>query len=152
MGRTRMKGVAVRVPVEYQRPLKELVSELQFNSVDKDLTEENFQETRVIAPEVDLEVIHFNREMLSKEVLEEFEKSGLRPANLPEALAFARVCPNEQQKYSIAVLGSRTASDKRICSRVAVLWGNQDRRELRLDWYDGAWHEFYRFLAAKKAH
>lgn len=55
---------------------------------------------------VNIELVHFERSMTRKEVLEVFEQCDLRPANYRELLAFGAQYPDVQRAYFILALGS----------------------------------------------
>ena len=87
--------------------------------------------------------------MGSDEVLKKLEKLGLRPATLPELLAFGATYPNKQRKFPIVALGSvwRYWEGYRF---VPYLWENGARRDLGLGWLERGWDAYYRFAAVRK--
>lgn len=100
--------------------------------------------------EVAFEYIHMDRKASTDEVLAEMDRKGLRPALYEELLGFAEKYPDEQRKFPIVALGSKTrvGGDR----GVAFLCGFGDGRSLDLHWLGlgSDWRSDYRFLAVRK--
>ncbi len=81
------------------------------------------------------------------EVLAEMKNRGLRPATLPELLAFGAQFPDEQRKYPIVALGSAWKYFEG-CNFVPALVGQDNERRLSLYFDDcfTKWNSAYRFL------
>ncbi len=129
--------------------LVELIKDCRFDYVNLDITEKNFPITNRPSGEVEMKVFHFNQVIGSDEAIREMEKEGYRPAELPEALAYAKANPDEQRKHPIVILGSvwRDFDGDRVVPCLDEWDGD---RELRLPWYDRRWHGDCRFLAVRK--
>ncbi|MDP3999764.1 MAG: hypothetical protein Q8P76_04240 [bacterium] len=140
----------IRLLVDYTRPLANMLKEDgQFDWVHSDITEKNFPITKRPNGEADLKMFHFNRDISSDQVIQEMNKEGYRPAELPEGLAHAKANPDEQRKYPIVILGSvwRDFLGRRF---VPYRCSDSDERGLYLNWFDREWLEGYRFLAVRK--
>jgi hypothetical protein len=142
--------VAFKVTVDYGKSLAEMISAGRYDWTNQDITAEHFPTEGKGTVEVELQYVHLNRSATTAQVLAEMEKLGLRPATLPELLAFGAANPEEQRKYWIVALGSSWVDgDDR---GVPVLSGDDARRSLNLGW-DGpqsGWGGDRRFLAARK--
>lgn len=141
--------------VDYSRSLEDMITAGQYTWVNDDITEKHFPIPKppVGLPtkaEIKLELIHFNKVMTSDKVLAELKKQGLRPATLPELLAFGEKYPEKQREFTIVALCSvwRSFDGGR---RVPCLWGGSDWRRLSLSWGDDDWHDYYRFLAVRES-
>lgn len=97
---------AVRLLVDYRRPLADMIKDCRFADVHSKITEEHFSIKLRPNREVEMRLFHFKRSVGTAEAILEMEELGYRPAELPELLAFARAYPNEQRKYPIICLGS----------------------------------------------
>ena len=75
---------------------------------------------------------------------------GLRPANLPELLAFGAKYPKKQREFPIVALGSvwRYWCGSRS---VACLWSVGSLRFLFLYWLEFGGDAIYRFAAVRKS-
>ena len=84
----------------------------------------------------------------SDEVEEMMEAEGYRPATIAELLAYARVLPNKQRKFSIVALCSIQIGNRHD---VASLQAEGKLRTLRKYWYGAMWGKGldYRFLGVK---
>ena len=100
---------------------------------------------------VDLEIVlvHFNRDISSEDALKEMDALGLRPAKIEEPLAFGETHPDIQREFPIIALGSvwRGRNGDR---GVPFLVGWGGRRGLRLDWFEVGWIGRCRFAAVRK--
>ena len=64
--------------------------------------------------EVKMELVHLKGNEKFDDVLKELDRRGLRPANIPELLAFGAKYPEEQVKYPIIALGPFWTNNKQI--------------------------------------
>ncbi len=142
------KGVT-RLFVDYTRSLAEMLKDGRFDSVNSDITEKHFPITKRPNGKVEMKMFHFNRPISSEQAIQEMDKEGYRPAELPEGLAYVQANPDEQRKYPIILLGSVWLhwSGRRS---VPCLDRWSDERRLDLVWFELGWHECYRFLAVRK--
>ena len=96
------------------------------------ITSNNFPITKRGTDKVLVELIQFDRDMGSADVIRELDTMGLRPADLPELLAFGANYPEKQREFPITLLGSvwHTADGD---DRVVCLFTRPTGRSLRLD-------------------
>ncbi len=145
-----------RVFVSYTQPLSDLIKSAEFNWVNSDITEKHFPINQRPNGAVEMKVftvqdlVGATRSVTSKEVIQEMDNRGYRPAELPELLAFAMTNPDEQRKYPIVSLGS-IWQDWLGDQGVPYLWGGGFGRSLYLGWFDDGWDSRYRFLAVRKS-
>ena len=127
--------------------LEQLIKSLNFYYVNSNI--ENSFEYEKSRGEVEL--INFNKNISSEEVLIELDKQGLIPANLTELLEFAKNKPKEafNSDYLVAALGS--VADVGGRRQVPYLDGWGGERGLRLGWFDGDWDGDCRFAAVRKS-
>jgi hypothetical protein len=93
------------------------------------------------------ELVHFDRDMSTENVLIELKSRGLRPATLDELLAYARKYPDKQKEFPIVALGVSYIWDG--CHDLPCLDWDGDGRGMSLDWGGSDWNSCYRFLAVR---
>jgi hypothetical protein len=94
------------VVVNYNRTIEQLVKAGKYDWSNPDITSKNFPSNKKGNAQVSIQLVHFDRTMTSDEVLKELDKQGLRPATLPELLAFGAKYPDKQREFPIVALGS----------------------------------------------
>ncbi|MBI1852361.1 MAG: hypothetical protein HYR85_18630 [Planctomycetes bacterium] len=132
--------------VDYRQSLKMMIKAGRYDYINSDITSRHFP----VAPgpaEVTIELVRFDRVMSTDAVLAELEKRGVRPATLPELLAFGAKYPEKQREFSVVALASvwRPWRDLRSSP---CLWGDARERFLDLRWLDW-WGLPYRFAAVR---
>ncbi|MDP3999550.1 MAG: hypothetical protein Q8P76_03085 [bacterium] len=139
----------LRLAVDYSQSLSDTIKACEFDRINSDITEKHFPINKRPNGEVDTKMFHFNRPITSGQAIQEMDKEGYRPAELPELLAYAKNNPDEQRKYPIVALGSvwRFFDGGRD---VPFLFGVGDKRGLYLLWCGREWDEDSRFLAVRK--
>ncbi len=140
---------AIRLFVDYTRSLAEMLKDGRFDSVNPDITEKHFPITKRPNGKVEMKMFHFNRPISSEQAIQEMDKEGYRPAELPEGLAYVQANPDEQRKYPIVLLGSvwhYWYGDRHV--PYLGRWAGE--RYLGLGWFEFDWNECYRFLAVRK--
>lgn len=128
--------------------LKEMITAGEYDWVNPEITPERFPITGTGENKLKAEIIHFNCDMSSEDVVAKLDKVGLRPGSIEELLAFGATFPDMQRKFPIVALGSSARVDGR--RRVAFLYGGDSGRGLNLDYWGDGWGGFYRFLAFRK--
>jgi hypothetical protein len=145
-GRKTVNGYPMTV--DYRQSLQAMIQAGRYDWVNSDITEKHFP----ITPgpkDVSIELVHFDRVMSSDDVLSELDRRGLRPATLPELLAFGAKYPEKQREFPIVALASVWRSW--VGSRhVPCLWSDADGRYLGLGWLVCRWGAHYRFAAVRK--
>lgn len=143
-----------KVLVDYKTTkLEEL--KRQFDWVNDDFAKAKFEPidgcpgTSIEMREVEFVYVHLDRDASDADVLAEHERQGVRPATLPELLAFAAKYPDEQRKFPIVARGS--VALLRGYRHVAYLFCGGRGRRLCLYWFDDCdWGRRCRFLAVRK--
>lgn len=136
------------ITVNRRLSLAEMIAAGQYDLVHSDITAERFLITGTDESKLKAEIIHFNRNMSSDDVLAELDKMGLRPGTAEEALAFGATFPEMQRKFPIVALGSFL--EVRGTRAVLHLYGDEWKRGLALFVWEVEWLAFYCFLAFRK--
>ena len=137
------------VTVDYTQTLEQMIAAGRYDKQNRDITQEHFPLQGSGQIEVELHLVHLNRDASTDSVLAELDRRGLRPATLAELLAFGAKHPNLQKEFPIIALGSvwRHWGGSR---GVACLAGWGGERSLSLDWLGHDWGRCCRFLAVRK--
>ncbi|OHA52148.1 MAG: hypothetical protein A3A97_04530 [Candidatus Terrybacteria bacterium RIFCSPLOWO2_01_FULL_40_23] len=148
--------------VNYKQSLADMIAAVHCDWVDPFFDGYNLPIQDKDATEVAIQLIHFNKDMSSKNILDEFDKRGLRPATLPELLSFSVAYPGIAWQFPVVALGSvvqhahdiedglmfRPYEDGHL--DVPRLWNDFGNRCLRLRCFEGDWYGYYRFAAISK--
>lgn len=135
--------------VDYSQSLKEMIAAGKYGYANENITSSNFPFKGKGKIELEAQLVHFGKFMSSEAVLVELDKMGLRPATLPELLAFGATHSEEQRKYPVVALGSVWQSPSGYRG-VPALWVDGSGRYLGLSWFEYDWYEYDRFLAVRK--
>ncbi len=148
-GRFANNGVSYAVSVNYDLSVEDAVKAGKYDWMDDNITSKNFPSKRKGTAEAEIILVHFNRSMDPDDVIRELDKQGLRPAELPEGLAFGAMYPDIQREFPVVILGSvwRSSDGHRYC---ASLSRSPVQRVLYLYWFDYGWGSLYRFAALRK--
>lgn len=146
------------VAVDYSKTLVQMIQTGQYVRFDGEITAEHFPITGKGKEKVNLQLVHLNREVRSGEALSELNRRGLRPATLPELLAFGAKYPELQREFTILALGSVWAKPSDFQGvipvkdflSVAYLDEDDGNRCLSLRWYGNVWYAEVRYLAVSK--
>jgi hypothetical protein len=97
------------VSVDYTKDLREMIKDGNYDSIDKNITTSRFPFENTGRVDLQIILIYFNRYMSNENVLREMDMMvpPLRPATLPELLAFGRTYPDRQCYMNILALGSK---------------------------------------------
>lgn len=138
-----------RVTVNYDQSIEKAIKAGKYDWVNNDITSKSFPTKRSGEAEVDIELIHFNRDMNTDEVLAELDKRGLRPAELHELLKLGEKYPDLQREFPLVALGSiwQSSGGGRFCP---CLGGGGSVRYLYLNWIANRWDGGCRFAALRK--
>ena len=138
------------IMVDYSKTLYEMIAAGKYDWKNKNITTVNFPHDNTLGEvKVDVEYIHFDRYIFTKDALAEIDRRGFRPTTIHELLAFGAQYPEEQRKFPIIALGS-VWTDRDGYRFVGCLSGNGSGRFLRLNYVEGEWYDRYRFLAVRK--
>ncbi len=140
-----------QLTVDYSQSLEGMIKAGKYDWVNSNITRDNFPTNHHGMQTIEVELIHFGKELTTQEIEVELENQSLRPATLKELLAFGAKYPDKQREYSIVALGSGWVDP--IGRRyVPYLVQDGDVRDLNLSWDDPyfKWEGSYRFLAVSK--
>lgn len=137
------------VTVNYDLSVEEAVTAGEYQGVNSAITSKNFPSSYRGQAQLLIQLIRFDRRMTSENVLEELERESLRPAALPEFLAFGATYPEVQRKFSVVGLGS-VWCDRKGYRNVPCLYTASEGRYLDLHWWDDGWYSYSRFAAFRK--
>lgn len=139
------------VTIDYSQSIKQMIAAGRYGWNNSDIIEKNFPipSSKRGKEEVVIELVPLDRDMGSDEVLRKLNKMGLRPAELPELLAFGATYPGKQREFPIAALGS-TLQDREGFRYAVYLGEYSDERYLYLLYFGHRWDSFYRFVAVRK--
>lgn len=126
----------------------ELVRLGKYDWVNSDITDKRFPIEPHAPVSSTIELVEFDHDPDSEEVLVEFARRGLERPSYEDALAFGIAYPEEQRKHPVVFLhdpvqagGSRD---------VLVLHGDDRGRDLDLDWFGSRWLRYDVFAAVRK--
>lgn len=136
--------------VDYDTPFAEMVAAGHYDCVSPDITEEHF---RLGWGERDIEsfVVHLHRPASTDHVVNEMARHDLRPATMPELLAFGAQYADPQRGFPVLALGSIWDDPQNGYRRAVRILEHPGDRRLDLTWdHSSEWHQIYRFLAVQK--
>lgn len=137
------------VTVNYALSLEEMITAGRYDWKNDNITGKHFSVKGEGMADVEIQLVHFDCVMDSNEVIRELDKMGLRPATLPELLAFGAKFPEIQRQFPVVALGSvwrRLFGDR----FVPFLYGYGDGRDLNLHVFEDGWRGYCRFAAVRK--
>jgi hypothetical protein len=137
------------VTVNYDRTIEKMVTSGKYDWSNPNINSKRFPIGAKGRVEVNIELVHFNYPITSDEVLRNLDRQGLRPATLPEILAFGATYPEMQREFPIVALGS-VWRDQNGDRHVAYLCDYSGNRKVFLCWSGGRWHGLFRFAAVRK--
>jgi hypothetical protein len=137
------------VTVNYDLSVEDAVKAGKYDWKNDRIISKNFPSKRKGKVDAEIILVKFAKDMESEAILLELDKQGLRPAELPELLAFGEKYPEVQREFPIVALGSvwRGAGGVRC---VPCLDRDSDERGLYLLWFDVGWGSGCRFAALRK--
>jgi len=148
-GRFAVNSDIYAISANYDLSVEKAVKAGKYDWSNSDITTKHFPSSRKGAAELEITLVHFDREIDSDEAIRELDKMGLRPVELPELLALGAKYPDVQREFPVIALGSvwQYPLDYRF---VPYLSESSGRRGLGLDWFGHRWHRRCRFAAVRK--
>lgn len=147
-----------RVVVDYSQTLEEMIAAGRYELVSTHGEEMDFGDFHVRCSkcdveEVTIEIIRLDRrgQISPEDALSELELMSLRPATLPELLAFGAKYPKKQRKITISAIFGPTQPMKNFF--VAALEGRSLDGWRKLSFiyqWDGTWCSHCRLAAVRK--
>jgi len=131
------------------RATEELVQAGKYNWVDENITNQNLPMRPRPNGEVVIELLEFDHDVSSEEVIKGAQKRGLERPSYEDALFFGEQHPEEQRKRPIVFLHEPWQSP-RGGRNVLVLYGDSSGRSLSLDCFGGRWRRRYVFVFVRK--
>ena len=113
----------------------------------KDVNSENFPTNQKGVANIIVELIHFNYEISTENVLKEFSKMSYRPAEFHELIALDKKYPRIGCRFPVVALGS-IWDRKRYCDLVPCL--NKAGVGLDIIYPHKNWEVIYCFAAVRK--
>lgn len=139
----------VSVPYNGASTIKELVAAGAFDWKNDDITDKHFPQEKTGAEDVEIELVHLDRDISTDDALVELDKRGLRPANPAELLAFGATFPEVQREFPVIALG-QFWRDPRGYRNVVCLGGDGSKRHAFLGWTGRGWFRDCRFAGVRK--
>ena len=137
------------VTVNYDLSVKDAIAAGKYDWKNDDITTKNFPSKCTGVADMEIILVKFDDTMSSEDVIRELDKKGLRPAALPELLAFGEKYTDVQREFPVIALGSvRQHSDGNRL--VPSLFKVASQLCLGLVWFGGKWDSLYRFAAVRK--
>ena len=96
----------LKVVVDFRQSLTEMIKSGNYDWIDDDINDENFTLQGVGQHEVDLVLVHLQRNATIKEVREHLNAQGLTPARIEHLLAFGAKYPEIQKEFRIVAINS----------------------------------------------
>ena len=145
-----------KVAVDPSMTFEKLIKACNFESVEYYIRKECFFRNQVgfySQQEIELVLVHLNRDAKKKEVLEYMNREGLKPAGLGYLLALAMAHPNLQKQFVIIALGTEWTHGLNHNSHSPCLdfYNNHRRLALATSDEDTTFWDYRRFLAIRKA-
>jgi len=150
VGRVKAHGT-YKVVVDYGKTLAEMIQLGKYDWVSHDITDKHFPIQGAGTQEVELVLVHLNRDVTIKEALAHLDSNGLKVAGIEHLLAFGATYPEIQKEFPVVALGSAWVDDDGD-RRYPFLRFVGGGRGLGLSWDgdDNPWRAYCRFLALRK--
>ncbi len=130
------------------RITSELVKRGRYDWVNSSITDTLFPIEKHAPVSRTIELVKFDYNPTSEEVLAEFARRGLERPTHEDALTFGSEYPEEQRKCPVVFLHEPVLVDGGRC--VLVLDEDGRERSLGLDWFVDGWDRRYVFAAVRK--
>lgn len=101
--------ITYNILVDYDAKVEDLTEKMgcrYYGYVNPYITNENFPSKKIGQKKVKMKIFHFNEEMSPKNIAQEMDKQGYRPAKIHELLALALEHPYLQRYFWIVAYGS----------------------------------------------
>ena len=139
--------------LDHSRSLEDLIKAGNYDWFNDDITAKRFPITGTGIEELEFDLFHPNRSILSENAITEMEKSDdperpWMPAEIAHLLVFGEAFPDLQRKFPIIALGSVAKVDG--ARRVPCLRKVGSGRRLDLYWFASGWPGYYRFLRVRR--
>lgn len=129
---------------------EQLVAQGEYNGFNDLITNERFRIVPHDSVSRQIELIQFDHDVTSGEVISELERRGLERPSYEDCLCFGIQHPDEQRSYPIVFLHEPVQVPVGL-PHVLVLGGGAGSRGLYLGWFVHDWPRHYVFGAVRKA-
>jgi len=144
------KKIIYAIAMEYATSVEDLLKAGNYDWRNGYITTKHFPTKRTgTIDSLEIEIVHFNRSISSDDAIAELDRSGFRPAEAGESLAYGAKYPDVQREFPIIALGS-TWRDLNGNRNVLVLNCSEGKRMTNLSWFDNDWNDNCRFAAVRK--
>lgn len=148
------------VMVDYRKPLVEMITDGKYDVVHPFITHNTthgkypifkLRRDDLTKAQAKLELVSIKEPITGEQLLAEFQRQGLRPANFTELLAFGATYPEKQREFQVFALDRNLDT-----GRAEFLWGSiSGRRGIGYsynftDWYGGDPYGDIRYLAVRE--
>lgn len=144
-------GDTFKVVVDYSKSLAEMIRLGKYDWANDDINDKHFPIQGAGQHEAELVLVHFNKDITTKEVLAHLSSNDLKAAEIEHLLVFGTIYPEIQKEFPVVALGSVwvLGGGFRDCPYLSFVGGG---RELGLGWRgdDDQWGGGCRFLAVRK--
>lgn len=142
----------IKLIVDYTKSVEQAIAEGSYDRRHYGISVESFPiSSKVYGKkfEVSARLFHFDRDIMSKEVITEMDKVGFRPGTLMDLLALGTQYSEMQRTFPIAAVGSVWRYGLLIrCVPCLKVEGSS--RELSLDYFVNNWDARWHFLGVPK--
>jgi len=139
------------VTINYDLSLAEMIQFVNYDQTAPEITEEHFPIEASGTVQIPMIVVDFGCPVETDEAIKALSRNGLRPATLPELIAFD--AQNTGGDYLIVALGSRWRRPEGFrcvtsCRSEPIQQKHPPRHYLRLEWFGQRYYCYWRFLAS----
>jgi len=145
-------GYLITVQYRGGKTISSLLRAGEYDWTNENLNDQNFSQTpmeREETEELEIELVHFDREMETDDILSGLEKRGLRPATPTELLTLGATHKDLQREFPIVALG-QSWQDPDGDRGVVYLCRSGSDRDACLVWFEGGWDRDCRFAGVRK--
>ncbi len=137
------------ITVNYDRFIEDAVRAGNYHWKNSNINSKNFSTKKSGIAEVDVELVHFNRNLSAEEAPIKLNKQGQRPAEIHELLALGEKYTDLQKEFPIIAFGSvwQDLDGRPVCACLTV---DGDYRTLFLYWVGHGWDVSCRFAVVCK--
>lgn len=139
------------ITVDHSKTLDEMIEVGGYDFVSSLIRSDCFPIEASGQIQLDIELLDYSIPMrCDDDIIKNMERRGLRPATLPELLAFGAAYPEMQKRFIIVALGSTWRALHADARHIPCLFGMDGKREVRLRHWNFDWEENCRFAAVRK--
>lgn len=148
-----MKNMKETFPVivDYSITLIKMIPAGKYDFVSSFIVPDCFPTEASGQIQLNIELLDYSIPMrCDDDIVKNMERRGLRPATLPELLAFGAAYPEMQKRFIIVALGSIWRALHADSRHIPCLFATNGKREIRLRPWNFDWEENCRFAAVRR--